>query len=114
MGPILFDRQYPRHIGQADIGFVLEPAKQEIQILPLGLIIVSVLAEDAVPFVNNDDKSTLRFYTNIVQTPNHIRTTNIRNTGLFPQYIMQYFLLQQIQHIFHGLTATQKFLHINK
>ena len=60
MRAVFFDRQDTRHIGEADIFLIFQPVPQKVQVRPLGLFIVRILAKDAVPLVDDDDERTLR------------------------------------------------------
>ena len=56
MRPIFLNRQNPSHIGQSHIFLVFQQVSQKIEIQPLGLFIMGILPENAVPFVQDNDK----------------------------------------------------------
>ena len=57
MGPIFFDGKDPRHICKLYIYLILQQIPQKIQIKVLGLSCGFLFTENAVPFVNNDNKA---------------------------------------------------------
>ena len=61
VGTVFLDRQNPGHVCQRHIILILQPCAEEIEILPLGVGIVGIFAEKAVPFVDEDNKRTVCF-----------------------------------------------------
>ena len=72
MRAVFLDRQDAGHVGQRHIVLILEPRPQEIEIFSLSYLIVLVLAEQTVPFINQDDKGAVGFCVNILEHLNEI------------------------------------------
>ena len=78
MCAVFFNRQNARHIGKGNIIFIFQPVSDKIKIFFLSFLVVAVFTENAVPFINQNDK---------------------RNTSFVAVFVF-YFLL--IINIFHG------------
>ena len=72
MRAVFLDRQDTGHVGQRHIVLILEPRPQEIEIFSLSYLIVLELAEQTVPFINQDDKGAVSFCVNILEHLNEI------------------------------------------
>ncbi len=66
MCPVFFDWKNSSHICQRHICLILEPVTQKIQIFLLLFRIVRIFSENAVPFINQDDKLITTFGENIL------------------------------------------------
>ena len=53
---VLFHRQNARHVGERDVGLVLEPGAQKVEVAALPGMIRHSFAHYAVPFVDDDDE----------------------------------------------------------
>ncbi len=114
MGSVFLDGQNTRHVSQTDIGPVLEPVPQEIQILPLRLIVRLVFPEDTVPLVDNDDEGDLRLGIDVFERTDKVLFIEVVDIRILTHQIPKYLPPQQIQHICHGGTAAQKLLHVDE
>ena len=85
MRAVFFDGQNAGHIGKGNIFLVLQPVPQKVQILVLLLLVIFLLAEDAVPFINDDDKLPLRFGINILHGFNQVIGIEEVNILIFTQ-----------------------------
>ena len=72
MRTIFLNRQDAGHVCQRHIVLILEPRPQEVEIFSLSYLIVLVLAEQTVPFINQDDKGAVGFCVNILEHLNEI------------------------------------------
>ena len=113
VGAIFFDGQDACHVGQCHVGLILEPCTKEVQILLLGFGVVGVLAEEAVPFVNQDDKGAVGLRIDIHHDLNEIIRIKIEQVTILCPKLHGNILLQTLQHsIYRGRTA-EKFLHVD-
>ncbi len=83
MSAILLNRQNARHIGEVDIRLILQHIPQKIQINFLGFVVFSVLAENAVPFIDNHHKGPGRKTIHILHGPHQIFRIKIAEIRIF-------------------------------
>ena len=113
MRAIFLDGQDARHVRKTDVRLVFEPVAQEIEILALRRRVVRILAEDAVPLVNDDDKRALCMTVNRLHHQPQIILTPIVQGIILLQEIPEQRLTKFLQQIIHILCFAQELLHID-
>ena len=112
MCAILLDRQDSRHVGETDVRLILEPVAQEVEILPLRCRIVRIFAEDAVPFVDDDDEEAMAVAVNRFHYMAQAALAEIRKIRIFLQQFPEQGFLQKGKQLFHIARLAQELLHI--
>ena len=114
MSAILLNRQNARHIGEVDIRLILQHIPQKIQINFLGFVVFSVLAENAVPFIDNHHKGPGRKTIHILHGPHQIFRIKIAEIRIFLQKLPENRSPDQADHLLHVSALAQELLHIQK
>ena len=114
MSAVFLDRQDPRHIGEINIRLILQQIPQKIQISFLRPVILPILAENTVPFVDDHHKGPARKTVHILHGTHQIFRIKIPEIRIVLQDLPENRPPDQADHLIHIFTLAQKFLHVQK
>ena len=98
MGTILFHRKDARHIGQCNIGLILQKITQKIKVLSLHCLRLLLFTHHAVPFVDQKDICSAGFHINLLQDNGKIRFFLREKRSVFLADLSYHHLLQIVRH----------------